>query len=118
MANCPRCHNSIDAKAIKCPHCGLTLKAYGHPGITLHRAKGDEYLCDSCAYHEDDTCTFPKRPYAKDCTLYQDRSVKILPEKLPPTASQSFKFWYERYKFWIFLSGLILFSFIIALIQS
>ncbi len=40
--------------------------------MTLHRAKGDEYLCNTCTYHIDDSCTYPKRPYAKDCTLYQN----------------------------------------------
>lgn len=32
----------------------------------------DEPLCASCVYHADDSCNFPKRPYAMDCTLYQD----------------------------------------------
>lgn len=72
MLNCPRCHQSINSQAITCPHCGAVLKAYGHPGITLHRATGDQFLCESCIYHADDTCTFPQRPYAKECTLYTD----------------------------------------------
>lgn len=52
----------------------MTLKAYGHPGIPLHRASGDVPLCESCTYHADDTCTFPQRPHARECTLYTDIS--------------------------------------------
>ncbi|HEY9902905.1 MAG TPA: hypothetical protein V6D43_10820 [Candidatus Sericytochromatia bacterium] len=74
MVNCPRCHQSISSKVVACPHCRTVLKAYGHPGITLHRATGDAPLCDRCTYHADDTCTFPQRPYAKECTLYHDIS--------------------------------------------
>jgi hypothetical protein len=74
MVNCPRCHQSISSKVVACPHCRTVLKAYGHPGITLHRATGDAPLCDRCTYHADDTCTFPQRPYAQECTLYHDIS--------------------------------------------
>ena len=70
--SCPRCHQLVDSQAVTCPHCRTTLKAFGHPGIPLHLATGKEYLCDSCTYHADDTCNFPQRPYAKDCTLYQN----------------------------------------------
>lgn len=70
--SCPRCQRKVDSQAITCPYCSTELKAFGHPGMTLHRAKGDEYLCDTCTYHIDNSCTYPKRPYAKDCTLYQN----------------------------------------------
>ncbi|PHJ61028.1 hypothetical protein VF04_05675 [Nostoc linckia z7] len=70
--SCPRCHQLIESQAISCPYCRITLKAYGHPGIPLHRATGDGYLCDTCTYHADDSCNFPQRPYAKNCTLYQN----------------------------------------------
>jgi hypothetical protein len=40
--------------------------------MTLFRATKNEPLCESCVYHADDSCNFPKRPYAMDCTLYQD----------------------------------------------
>ncbi|MFP4299654.1 MAG: zinc ribbon domain-containing protein [Spirulinaceae cyanobacterium] len=73
MPNCFQCHNLVDAEAVRCPHCGTTLKAFGHPGIPLYQATNEDYLCDTCLYHEDDSCTFPKRPYAKTCTLYCDR---------------------------------------------
>lgn len=80
MAECPRCHQLVDSQAIACPHCKYKLKAFGHPGIPLHRADRDEFLCQSCLYHEDDTCNFPKRPYAKECTLYQDHTEPIVPQ--------------------------------------
>ena len=54
------------------------LKAYGHPGITLHRAVGDIPLCDSCTYHADDSCNFPQRPLAQECTLYDDMNQRQL----------------------------------------
>jgi hypothetical protein len=70
--SCPRCHQLVDSQAITCPHCRITLKAYGHPGIPLHRSVGNDYLCETCVYHQDNSCNFPKRPYAQDCTLYQN----------------------------------------------
>jgi hypothetical protein len=41
MPNCPRCHQSINPQAVTCPYCRTPLKAYGHPGIPLHRATGE-----------------------------------------------------------------------------
>ncbi len=73
MTTCPRCHQLVDTQDIRCPHCHLVLKAYGHPGIPLYQASGETSLCDRCLYHEDNTCTFPQRPYAKTCTLFQDK---------------------------------------------
>lgn len=78
MPNCPRCHQPVNSKAVNCPYCKTPLKAYGHPGITLHRATGDQPLCTTCTYHADDTCTFPQRPLAKECTIYHDISVQKL----------------------------------------
>ncbi len=72
ISNCPRCHQNIDTENVNCPHCGYELKAFGHPGMPLYHAPERTFLCPSCKYHLDDTCTFPKRPYAKTCTLYQD----------------------------------------------
>ncbi|MGC9524244.1 MAG: zinc ribbon domain-containing protein [Limnospira sp.] len=83
MSECPRCHQSVDSRAIACPHCKYELKAFGHPGIPLHRAAGEEFLCSTCLYHEDDTCNYPKRPHARECTLYHDRAEPILPPPLP-----------------------------------
>ena len=95
----------------------MVLKAYGHPGIPLHRAIGDVPLCDSCTYHEDDSCTFPKRPYAKECTLYQDRTLKDLYQKPQQKSSQSITLWWQRNRILLVLVGLILVSFILALMR-
>ncbi|HEY9873914.1 MAG TPA: hypothetical protein V6D12_10785 [Candidatus Obscuribacterales bacterium] len=118
MPNCPKCHQPIDAKAIACPHCRLVLKAYGHPGVTLHRAIGETFLCDRCTYHEDDTCTFPQRPYAKECTLYQNR------EQQTSTVPEYHSNWRQRVQLWckqhqalLMLIGLAAVSFMVALIS-
>lgn len=78
MLTCPRCNQPVSSKAVNCPYCKTALKAYGHPGITLHRATGEEPLCSTCTYHADDSCTFPQRPDAKECTLYNDISQQKL----------------------------------------
>ncbi|NJN22346.1 MAG: zinc ribbon domain-containing protein [Leptolyngbya sp. RL_3_1] len=85
MANCPRCRHLVEAQAIHCGHCGLTLKAHGHPGIPLHRATGAVSLCTTCAYHADDSCTFPQRPVAQTCKLYQavDAPTAVAPPRSP-----------------------------------
>jgi hypothetical protein len=70
MPDCPRCQHPVARQALTCPHCGNVLKAHGHPGIPLHQAVGDAPLCLSCTYHADDSCNYPKRPGAMDCTLY------------------------------------------------
>lgn len=77
-ATCPRCKKTVNSQAVTCPFCRTQLKAYGHPGIPLHRAAEDEYLCDSCTYNADDTCNYPKRPYATECTLYQNLEERNL----------------------------------------
>lgn len=79
--SCPRCHQLIDSQSISCPHCRITLKAYGHPGIPLHRSVGNEYLCTTCVYDQDDSCNFRKRPYAQDCTLYQNLQASKLEQE-------------------------------------
>ncbi len=78
MPNCPRCRQAVDSQAIACPYCRTPLKAHGHPGIPLYRAEGETYLCETCTYHEDDTCNYPQRPYAKECTLYHDRFQPVV----------------------------------------
>jgi len=115
MPNCPRCHQLIQAQAVTCPHCRLILKAHGHPGIPLHRSTGEEYLCDSCTYHTDDTCTYPQRPLARECTLYHNRSQPE-PELNPRhDRSKSLRLWFERNLAWLILVGLILLSLLISL---
>jgi hypothetical protein len=59
MPECPRCYQRVDSQAVACPYCKFDLKAFGHPGIPLHRASQDSYLCTTCLYHQDDTCNFP-----------------------------------------------------------
>ncbi|MDY6782493.1 MAG: zinc ribbon domain-containing protein [Cyanobacteriota bacterium] len=88
MSNCPQCNQLVEAEAIRCPHCNTALKAFGHPGIPLYQTTAQTSLCDSCLYHEDDTCTFPQRPYAKTCTLYCDRDHPPERELEPPIYRQ------------------------------
>ncbi|MBD2344402.1 zinc ribbon domain-containing protein [Anabaena subtropica] len=120
MANisCPHCHQQVDSQALVCPYCRTTLKAYGHPGITLHRAGKNTYLCDTCTYHADDTCTFPKRPYAKDCTLYQnidERNAQLEEQRTANSFGASIKNWIKRNQSLILLLGLLLICLFIAL---
>ncbi|PSO77158.1 MAG: zinc ribbon domain-containing protein [Cyanobacteria bacterium QS_4_48_99] len=118
MPQCHRCQQFVDAQAVSCPRCKAPLKAYGHPGIPLHQATGDEFLCDSCLYHEDDTCTLPQRPYAKTCTLYENR---FKPEsELSSSRSrklggiEGFKAWYRRNRGLLILLSILILSFVIA----
>ncbi|MEA5618639.1 zinc ribbon domain-containing protein [Cronbergia sp. UHCC 0137] len=118
--SCSRCHQKIDSQAIICPHCRLTLKAYGHPGIPLHRATGDNYLCPSCIYHVDDSCNFPQRPDAKDCTLYvslEDQKLELEAERNSSRLSTSWKRLLIRYQFLILILALLLVCFLIALLS-
>jgi hypothetical protein len=116
--SCPRCQQIVDSQAITCPNCRTTLKAYGHPGIPLHRASGNEYLCDTCTYHADDTCNFPQRPYAKDCTLYQNMEESKL-ELKQQLSQKSFtatvRNWIKRNQGLLLLLGLVLICLFIAL---
>ncbi|MGL5805263.1 MAG: zinc ribbon domain-containing protein [Xenococcaceae cyanobacterium] len=81
MVNCPRCRQPIDREAIKCPHCYVHLKAYGHPGIPLYQAGDSDFLCDRCTYHEDDTCNYPQRPYAQTCTMFHDKARPLVEDE-------------------------------------
>ncbi len=116
--SCPRCDQLVDSQAITCPNCRIVLKAYGHPGIPLHRAPGKEYLCDTCTYHSDNTCNFPQRPYAKECILYQDlaQSQRELQQQ---RHDRSFgvicKNWLKRHPGLLLILLLLLICFVIAL---
>jgi hypothetical protein len=77
MPQCTRCGSAVQSTDVKCNNCQAQLKAFGHAGIELHRAKGDTALCDTCTYHADDSCDYDKRPFAKDCTLYRDINQKV-----------------------------------------
>ena len=99
MAHCPRCQQIVGVQAVRCGRCGLVLKAYGHPGIPLHRATGETSICTTCAYDAYDYCTFPQRPLAQSCTLYQ--SI----EALQPAAPLRSKLSQRRYgQLWPWLS--------------
>lgn len=115
MPSCPRCRQSVDSQAITCPYCRTPLKAHGHPGIPLYRAEGEAYLCDSCAYHQDDSCNYPQRPYAQECTLYQD--LNALPQAVlrrRPTGRQ-ISLQIKGNEGWWILAGLGAISLLIAL---
>jgi hypothetical protein len=113
MLECARCHHPVARQALTCPHCGNPLKAHGHPGIPLHQAPGNEPLCLTCIYHADDSCNYPKRPEAMDCTLYTNQVV--------PTTSPSYtsgfmlRGWLRRNMGLLTLVGLIGLSLAIAL---
>lgn len=118
MPDCPRCHQAIDSQAIACPYCRTPLKAYGHPGIPLHRATGQEPLCLSCAYHADDTCTYPQRPTALVCTMYRDQAEPIeVSQRSPLSPPFLSKAWIRRHAVWFVLVGLVAISFLLALLR-
>jgi hypothetical protein len=122
MQNCPRCNQPLNSKAVNCPYCKTALKAYGHPGITLHRATGEESLCSTCTYHADDTCTFPQRPLATECTLYHDISRQKLENDLvyKPRRSllESVKLWCQRNPVLVTLLTLIVGSLLLTLMAK
>lgn len=118
MSKCHRCHQSVDSRAIVCPHCQIPLKAFGHPGIPLYQTTGAEYLCNSCIYHFDDTCNFPQRPYAQNCTLYHHQSEPLVPPANSDNSSilpETVKIWFQRNTVWWLLLSLIIISFLLSL---
>ena len=119
MSECPRCHQTVDVKAVTCPYCRTTLKAFGHPGIPLHRATGDESLCESCMYHADDTCNYPQRPYASECTMYQNLAEANQPEVWQNYRSSvnffSLQKWIQRNPVWVILVGLLIISLLLSI---
>lgn len=121
MLNCPKCDQLISDQAIACPHCATVLKAYGHPGITLHRSTGGTSLCDSCTYDADDTCNFPQRPHAQECTLYHNRSQPLVPNtayQKPSGLLPSIRLWCQRNPGLLGLIVLSLVSLLLALIAT
>ena len=82
MAKCPRCDRSVNREAIECPYCKNLLKAFGHPGIPVYQATDGNSLCDHCIYHEDDSCNYPQRPYAKSCTMFHDKEKPLVEESM------------------------------------
>lgn len=119
--SCPRCHQLVDSQAISCPYCRTTLKAYGHPGIPLHRATGDGYLCDSCTYHDDNTCNFPQRPYAKDCTLYENleqSKLNLEQQRYSSSFGGTIRSWMKQNQALVMLLGLLFVCLLIAMSLS
>lgn len=114
MPECSRCHQTVEAQAIVCPYCRTSLKAFGHPGIPLHRAIGESFLCDTCTYHQDDTCNFPQRPYARECTLYQQVGLAVVKPYTPSLLNRG-QGWLKRNAAWIVLVGLVVVSLVLAL---
>ncbi|MEA5512356.1 zinc ribbon domain-containing protein [Crocosphaera sp. UHCC 0190] len=121
MSNCPKCQQPVETQAIECPYCKTILKAYGHPGIPLYQASQDEFLCDRCTYHEDDSCNYSKRPYAKTCTLYYDKTQPlVMEETITLTPSNPIKIiqrWCYRNRALLLIIGLIGISLLIALLN-
>lgn len=112
MPQCPQCDRAISSTATKCPHCQLLLAAHGHAGMTLQRATGKEPLCTTCLYDQDDSCTFPQRPTAMTCTLYQD--VAATPE---PTRQEIYRIpWQRKYGFRIVVFSIIGLSLLLVLL--
>jgi hypothetical protein len=118
MTTCLRCQQPINPEAITCPHCGNQLKAFGHPGIPLYQATGESFLCSQCLYHEDDTCNYPQRPYAKSCTLFHDKSLPLV-EEVPLSCDRNvFKnvqLWCQRNRGLVILFVLVIISVLLAL---
>ena len=85
---CPNCQASVSPDAIACPHCRTPLKALGHVGIPLHQAGTGEVLCDTCLYHQDNSCNYPQRSNAKDCIMYVDVRQPLEPLESKTGATQ------------------------------
>ena len=119
MSICPNCQQLVDTQALECPFCKTTLKAYGHPGIPLYQATATEFLCDRCTYHEDDSCTYSKRPYAKTCTLFHDKSEPLVVEETidltPQNPLKIIQRWCYRHRNLLLILGLVGISLAIAL---
>lgn len=115
MSTCPRCHQPVNKQAVRCPHCGNELKAFGHPGIPLYQSTKDSFLCESCLYHEDDSCNYPHRPYAKTCTLYQDKNQPLISELPKPGFNKMVRFWIQKNWGLILLCSLVGISILLAL---
>ncbi|MBF2064623.1 MAG: zinc ribbon domain-containing protein [Calothrix sp. C42_A2020_038] len=114
---CPRCKQQVDSQAVTCPYCRTELKAFGHPGIPLHRAVKDEYLCSTCTYHIDDSCNFPKRPTAKECTLYQnfeEYQAQQEQQNQKPIFYQRFQKWLQNNQTLLLLTALFVVCLLIA----
>lgn len=85
--------------------------------MPLYRASGKEPLCVTCVYHEDDSCNFPKRPYAMDCTLYNDHAKQQALPQSGYTPGFLLQTWLKRNVAWLLLLALLLVSLLVALVR-
>jgi hypothetical protein len=83
--------------------------------MPLHRSTGGEPLCLTCTYDADDTCTFPKRPTAMDCTLYDD--VRKPLKDVQYKSSFHLNTWLRRNAGLLALIGLVLLSLMVVLLR-
>jgi len=113
MLDCPRCRQPVDTQAVTCPHCRTLLKAYGHPGIPLHQATDEAYLCQTCLYDQDNSCTYPQHPFARQCMLYTNALMQGAPQP-QSSPSQIARVWLRRYGAWLALIGLIIISVVLV----
>ncbi|MEM9117594.1 MAG: hypothetical protein AAGD09_06895 [Cyanobacteria bacterium P01_F01_bin.56] len=118
MPLCPRCEHQVKPTDLVCNRCHLQLKAHGHPSIELHQTMTGEVLCQTCAYDADDTCTFPQRPRARTCTLYQSITAEAERERgqvrSPAAAPASLSVVWQRYRVWIILLAIFGISLLIT----
>lgn len=116
MITCPYCQQAVDDQAITCPHCRCLLKAHGHPGIPLHRAVGEDFLCPTCLYDADDTCTFPQRPQARTCTMYRNQAQAAAAQEQLRIRTRYRLSRPRRLGVWLAMAGLISLALLLALL--
>ena len=119
MTKCPRCNHPVKLEALECPYCKNPLKAFGHPGIPVYQAPDDSFLCDRCIYHEDDSCNYPQRPYAKSCTMFHDKEKPLVEEPVNSPSRgfiSAIKFWIRRHRGLLIILIIIIISFLLAAI--
>ncbi len=119
MPLCDRCNHLVKPTDLICTTCGLQLKAHGHPSIDLYQSLDDTILCESCVYHHDESCTFPQRPQARSCTLYQstDAPAVELATRSPVATGPSMSWIWQRYKTWLILGALFSVCLLLAVMQ-
>jgi hypothetical protein len=116
MPNCTRCQQPVKPDALVCPHCQTALKAFGHPGIPLHRAQPGTSLCATCTYHADNSCDYPQRPNARECTLYRDKNQPISAPVVRNQSLQPFTApWWRANQAWLALVAILLLCFLLTL---
>lgn len=118
MPTCPQCKQPVNSQAVSCPKCNNTLKAFGHPGMPLYQSDDRSFLCERCTYDRDDSCNYPKRPYARTCTLFHDAQTPLVAEIEIPRSQQGanrIKNWLYRYRGIIAIALLIVLSIMFAL---